>query len=90
MTETEEQKLGVISHFAPHPITCAPKYGKSAINTYFIENMEEFTGWEGLWLFGHTHARDEWKVGDTRLITNARGYGSELEGKFDDKLIIEI
>lgn len=90
LLNTEGTKRVVISHFAPHPITCEAKYGTHPVNAYFTEDMSDYIGWDGLWVFGHTHSCGEWKVGDTRLITNAKGYGKELEKSFDSKLIITV
>jgi predicted phosphohydrolase len=86
---TEGRTRMVISHFAPHPATCDPKYGNNSINSYFTENMDEFMGWEGYWLFGHTHSPCDLYVGSTHLIANPKGYRIENES-FNPDLRIEI
>ncbi len=88
---TEGQKRVVISHFAPHAKTILPKYANSGpLNSYFTENMEDYMGWEGLWLFGHTHAVVDVMIGDTRLLANAKGYGYKEVLEFDPNFIVEI
>jgi hypothetical protein len=87
--ETEGQKRVVISHFAPHPITVDPKYGSNVLNSYFTENMEEFMGWEGIWFYGHTHSNFDGMIGETRIISNQRGYGNESV-LFNPNFIVEV
>lgn len=87
---TEGQKRVVISHFAPHPSTINEKYAGQILNGYFTEDMNQYLGWEGLWLYGHTHSSFDGYVGETRLISNPKGYGKENKTGFNPELIIEI
>ena len=87
---TEGKKRVVISHFVPHPVATDPQFEGSALNPYFIANMEKYMGWSGLWLFGHTHHSVDTMVGKTRLLSNPRGYGSENQAGFVKNLIVEI
>ena len=87
---TEGRKRVVISHFVPSPQCVHPKWKGSSLNPYFTVDMERFMGWEGLWLFGHTHDSHDLMVGDTRLVCNPHGYRNENARGFDPKLVIEI
>ena len=86
----DHAKRVVISHFVPHPVATDPKFEQSAANPYFIANMEQYMGWDGLWLFGHTHHSVDVYIGNTRLLSNPRGYGSENVAGFVKNLIVEI
>ena len=86
----EHSKRVVISHFVPSMVCADPQFDGSMLNSYFISEMDAHMGWEGLWLFGHTHSSMDKMVGDTRLVCNPRGYGSENKYGFNDKLILEI
>lgn len=88
--ETEGQKRVVVSHFVPHPKAIHPRWGRSALNGYFTCDMDKHMGWEGLWLYGHTHDSGDFMVGDTRCVGNPRGYGQENSHGFDEEKIIEI
>ena len=90
LKETEGQKRVVISHFVPHRQAIHPRWGVSALNGYFTCDMDRYMGWEGKWLFGHTHDSSNFMVGDTHCICNPRGYGSENSGGFVDNMIIDI
>lgn len=87
---TEGGKRVVISHFVPSRQAIHPRWKDSLLNTYFTCNMEQFMGWEGLWLYGHTHDSSDFMVGDTRVVGNPRGYGAENAGGFNEDLILEI
>jgi predicted phosphodiesterase len=49
-----------------------------------------------LWVYGHTHESRDFRVGSTRVISNAKGYGPWRTGKtwenphFDPNYVIEI
>lgn len=46
-----------------------------------------------LWLHGHTHGSFDYRVGNTRVICNARGYaknGINENPDFDDACVIEL
>lgn len=42
-----------------------------------------------LWIHGHIHASRDYQVGDTRIVTNPRGYPRE-NLDFDPSLVVEI
>lgn len=88
--ETEGQKRVVVSHFVPHPKAIHPRWGRSALNGYFTSDMDKHMGWEGLWLYGHTHDSGDFIVGDTRCVGNPRGYGDENRHGFEEEKILEI
>lgn len=87
---SEGKKRVVISHFAPHPRTVAAQFQGSPLNPYFTADMDRYMGWEGLWLFGHTHSSCDLMVGDTRVVANPKGYGMENSSGFNPDLILEV
>lgn len=91
LKETDQNtKRVVISHFAPSPQTIDPQYEGSGINPYFTCDMEKYMGWEGMWLYGHTHSSCDIMVGETRLIANPKGYGNENARAYNPHLVLEI
>lgn len=53
--------------------------------------MHKFMGFDGYWFFGHTHDAHKFKIGETRVMCNPRGYPNEYqESKFDPNLIIDV
>lgn len=92
LKDTEGQKRVVVSHFTPSPQAIHPRWlrGDTYLNAYFNANMEKYMGWEGLWLYGHTHDSGDFAVGDTRCVGNPFGYGAENIHGFKPNLILEV
>lgn len=59
----------------------------------FVSNLENLIldHQPALWISGHTHYCSDYRIGETRLISNQRGY-SDLDhtGGFDPGLVIEV
>ncbi len=87
---TEGRKRVVISHFMPSAQCCDAKFAGSIMNPYFASDMSDVMGWPGLWVHGHGHSSVDFLEGDTRVLCNPRGYGSENRHGFVDNLIVEI
>lgn len=90
LKETEGQKRVVVTHFMPTPAATPERFRNSNLNPYFCCNMERFMGWDGLWLFGHTHDSFDQMFGDTRVVCNPHGYRTENIDGFKPDLIIEL
>lgn len=90
LVATEGMKRIVISHFMPHPAGIDHQYKGSALNSYFCRDMREYMGWEGLWIYGHTHTGSDFMEGDTRVISNPRGYRGERSEPYNQQLIVEV
>lgn len=87
---TTGQKRVVVSHFVPSKQAIHPRWNGSLLNPYFTVDMEDCMGWDGLWLYGHTHDSSDFIVGETRVVGNPKGYGSENFDGFNEELILEI
>jgi len=83
----------VITHFLPHPRSIAPQYEGNALNRFFVAGdvapLVEERG-ARLWLHGHTHVSFDYRVGQTRVVCNARGYPAEPGTSMNRELIIEV
>jgi len=83
----------VITHFAPHPGSIAPQYADDPLNRFFVAQdaapLVERSG-APLWIHGHTHVSFDYRVGDTRVICNARGYPGEPGTSMNPALVIEV
>jgi hypothetical protein len=85
----------VVTHFAPARGSIAARFAGSPINGCFVSDLEAcIRAWRPrLWLHGHTHDSFDYRVGDTRVVANPRGYAPDgvLENAaFDPGLVIEI
>jgi predicted phosphodiesterase len=101
LAEWFEQDLSgsrvVISHHAP-VVNPKTKYGDSKLMPAFnsldmLPIIEKYQ--PNLWVYGHTHECDDQTIGETRIISNQRGYlrefdACECEGFDESGLVVEI
>lgn len=90
LKQTEGKKRVVLSHFIPSPEGIDKRFEGSSLNPYFTADMTQYMGWEGHWIFGHTHTSFDFMAGETRCIANPRGYGTENRYGFKFDLVIDI
>jgi predicted phosphodiesterase len=84
----------VVTHFAPSTKSIHPRFAGSPINACFVSDLEErILRWQpSLWLHGHTHDSFDYRIGDTRVLANPRGYAPHgvVENRlFDPTLVID-
>ena len=70
----------VAERFRSHPLT--PAFASD------LSRLIEDRG-PDLWVHGHVHDSLDYEVGDTRIVCNPRGYGTENPA-FDPSLVIEV
>ena len=78
LSENKGKKIVVVGHHAPSKLSTHPRYqndtlmngGYSSSLDFFIENVPEIV----LWTHGHTHETFDYKIGNTRVVCNPRGY----------------
>ena len=85
----------VVSHFAPTRSSISPTFADSPINSSFVSDLESrIKDWQpALWLHGHTHGSFDYRVGNTRVVCNPRGYaknGINENPDFDDAFVIDL
>lgn len=85
----------VVSHFAPTRSSISPAFAGSPINSSFVSDLEaRIKDWQpALWLHGHTHGSFDYRVGNTRVVCNPRGYarnGINENPDFDEAFVIDL
>lgn len=78
-----------ISHHAPSSKSIGKIYRNSPCSPAFASNMETLVAAADFWIHGHTHEPVDYQVGQCRVISNPRGYGSEVES-FRSELVISF
>jgi Icc-related predicted phosphoesterase len=81
----------VVTHHAPSPRAIDLGFRHDPLSACYASDLEDLLYEVGpeLWVHGHVHHRNDYKVGDTRVVSNPRGYPSERTG-FDPAFIVEI
>lgn len=85
----------VVSHFAPTRSSISPAFAGSPINSSFVSDLEaRIKDWQpALWLHGHTHGSFDYRVGNTRVVCNPRGYarnGINENPDFNEAFVIDL
>lgn len=76
LASSREAQNVVISHHAPSPRSIAPQYVGNNLNPAFISDLEAMIADNriALWIHGHTHTAFDYRIGETRVVCNPRGY----------------
>ena len=85
----------VVTHHAPHRGSLLPKYARNWLSCAYVNELpDSFFEVPALWVHGHLHDSHDYRVGNTRVVCNPRGYAEsyppELNAAFQPALVIEI
>lgn len=85
----------IVTHFAPSPRSIAPRFAGSPLNACFVSDLDELVTGSGaaLWIHGHTHDSFDYRLGNTRVLANPRGYvqaGKVENASFDPGLTVQL
>lgn len=81
----------VVTHHAPHPGSVHRRYKGSSLNPSFASDLSELiaAGRPDLWVHGHVHDSFDYRIGETRILCNPKGYLNENPA-FDPRLVVEV
>ncbi len=82
----------IITHHAPSFKSNHPAYKDSPISGGFCSNLDGFIDvyQPTYWIHGHAHESFDYKIGETRIICNPKGYPSQENKDFKKDLLIEL
>ncbi|MCY4031680.1 MAG: metallophosphoesterase [Hyphomicrobiales bacterium] len=93
LAEDFDGKTIVVTHHLPSETACFPDYRPphDYLNPFFASNLDDLVAGSGadLWVFGHTHSSHDYKIGNTRMVCNPRGYHNENK-YFNSGLVVEV
>lgn len=74
----------VVTHHCPSYQSMHTKFKNSELNSFFYNKMDEeiLELQPRLWVHGHTHCSMNYKIGETRVICNPKGYYNPYQ--YDD------
>ncbi|SFH55884.1 metallophosphoesterase [Ensifer sp. OV372] len=91
LRERARLKTVVVTHHAPSARSVALGFRHDPLSACYASDLEDLLYEAGptLWVHGHVHHRNDYFVGDTRVVSNARGYPGE-QTEFDPSFVVEV
>lgn len=73
------KKVIVVSHHLPSLKSIAPRFQESTINGAFASDLDKMIlkTKPDIWCHGHTHTSFDYKIGETQILCNPKGYKKE-------------
>jgi Icc-related predicted phosphoesterase len=97
LAEHRDAKCVVVGHHSPSFQSCHPQYSNdSLMNGGYHSDLSEFILDHPqivLWTHGHTHHPFDYKIGETRIVCNPRGYengGYSEDTGWNPDILLEI
>lgn len=82
----------VVTHHAPSIRSIPERFMDDLLSAAFASGFDELVESSGaaLWIHGHTHHCVDYRIGNTRVVSNQRGYPEEPVDEFSLEGIFEI
>ncbi len=93
LDSTESYPTVIVTHHAPSLRSLDPAEVKELISSAYASNLDDFiaSSRARLWIHGHTHRSASYRIGETRVVSNARGYpDGPIDPGFDPALVVEV
>ena len=86
------RKVVVITHHAPSARSLPPDKAKESVSCAYASNLDELVESSGsvLWIHGHIHTPVDYMIGNTRVVSNPRGYPDAPSQAFQPALVIDV
>jgi predicted phosphodiesterase len=92
LSKRNPERVVVVTHHAPSPQSNPSYHLGSPLNPAFVSDLGEFVAASKvpLWIHGHTHHCCDYQIGQTRILSNQRGYPDSIDKNFIPDLVVEI
>lgn len=97
LAEAHDGPTVVVTHHAPHRGSLAPRYAEDPVSAAFVSDLEPLIleTQPALWIHGHTHTPFDYRVGQTRVVCNPRGYARKSDAHrenpdFSPDFVVEV
>jgi hypothetical protein len=89
----EPGRTVVVTHHAPSPRSLDVELAESRFGGAYASDLEGLIHDTRplLWIHGHLHRRQDYRIGETRVICNPRGYPDEAGSTgFEEGSVVEV
>jgi hypothetical protein len=92
LAKHEPARTVIVTHHAPSLRSIPSRHAGDLLNAAFASDLGPLilASRVPLWIHGHTHCCVDYRVGETRVLSNQRGYPDELLAEFDPQLVVEV
>lgn len=92
LDEGAGKKTIIITHHGPHPRSCPGHFRHDPVSAGFFSDLQSLILGHGidLWAHGHVHAGADYRIGETRIVCNPRGYPGESVPGFRPDMIVTV
>ena len=82
----------IVTHHAPSIRSLKPPFQSDEVSVAFASHLDSLIQRSGakLWIHGHTHYSSDYMIGNTRVLSNQRGYPGEGDTGFNPNFCIDI
>lgn len=91
LEETNARTTVVVTHHAPSARSIASEFQGDPLSACYASDLEHLMveTQPSLWVHGHVHHRVDYRVGETRVVANPRGYPGEATD-FDPRFVVHV
>jgi predicted phosphodiesterase len=92
LARADRARTVIVTHHAPSAGSIRPEHRRDLVSAAFASNLDEVVADSGapLWIHGHTHWCVDYRLGNTQVVSNQRGYPGEDVGGFQPGLVIAV
>lgn len=89
ISESQHEKIVVATHFGIAYESINPRHAGDKLNPYFASDLSEYIKnleKPMIWVYGHTHHKTSFELGNVKVFSNPLGYPGEL-GYFEPMIL---
>lgn len=82
----------IVTHHAPSAHSLPERRRGQLISSAYASNLDAFIEKHqpALWVHGHIHHNNDYRIGSTRILANPQGYPTDPNIEFIKQLVIEV
>lgn len=92
LTDGDARRSIVVTHHAPSIHSLPPRRRTHPLSCAYASHLDDFIKLHQppLWVHGHIHHSQDYRIGETRILSNPHGYIDEPNANFDPLLTVEL
>ncbi len=82
----------VVTHHGPSARSLPEHYRNDLLSAAYVSDMDDFVSKSNaaLWIHGHIHSTSDYRLGNTRVVCNPRGYPDEYNDEFAPDFVVTL